>query len=112
MKIKYVFIIMLIISGSKIFSQDNNEQNILLTGTKWIVITEEGDEDSFPPNYIIEFLENNMLFDRYPNDGHYWEQKNNSVIIYWNQNYSTSIGFIISENIIDFGYFMMERIID
>jgi len=120
MKTKYIFIL-LIMSANIVFSQDNNGQNILLTGTKWIVIPEEGDEDSWPSQYIIEFLENNILFDSYPNDGHCWEQKNNIIIIYWSNYTATSVGFIVSENIIRgilinsngyFGNFRMERIIN
>jgi len=102
-KILYVCFIFLVLTGCKtpdakqppqIISEQNNKSS--LVGTKWLVISEN--EDDFPPNYKIEFLEGGVLFDRYPNDGHYWEQKENIVIIYWNQGSAKSVGLIISEN--------------
>jgi hypothetical protein len=117
MKIKYKFMIILLVLGTNIFSQENNESYILLSGTKWLVTSE--DEDAFPPHYEIEFLENGIIFDRYPNDGHYWQQDRNIIIIYWSQNTAKSICFFVSEKIITgsiknvngyYGKFKMERI--
>ena len=77
-----------------------NKNNKLLLGTKWTYIEEEPDDDERMPPIVIEFMENGYLHDRMPNDGHSYEQKDNILLIYWNQKTAISIGYFESENII------------
>jgi len=122
-KLYFIFLLIILLIGcnNKILTQEN-EQIINITGTKWLFIEEDPDDNGMPP-IVIDFQENGILHDRMLNDGHTYEQRENIVIIYWNQYEAASIGFLVSDHLIKgilinrnlpkfYGNFRMERIID